>query len=797
MILSMDSAVISLQPVAPPDVQPNDSVSWLSWKCPDSVKCCKPSSVSTCVQSFTPASSSSSCRLQGCIEVLESMDKEGTLNMKKIKHARFYKACKKHKAVKEAFRFTQLIERPSLSHFNMLLSVCALAKDLEGAYEVIDNVEKAGLKADCMLYTTLISACAKAGNIESIFQVFHRMVNKGIEPNLHTYGALIDGCARAGQVGKAFGVYGIMRSKILKPDQVIFNSLISACGRAGALERAFDVLSEMVSEPTPIKPNHVTLGSLIKACTKAGRVDKAMEVYAMMSKDQIEGSVEVYTEAVHACSKNGDLEIAVAIYEDLKSSSIRPDQVFFSALIDVAGHAGKLEMCFSFLDEMKQFKLKAGVIVYSSLMGACSNTGNWEKALEVYRNMQNASLSINISTMNALLTALCGGKRLEEAKGVVQEMRQAGFILNEVTYTVLFRACEQVGDVDFAFDLHKCATSKGIIPTPEMCESIIGLCLQHIWKLSRGPTPTSRVGTVEGISFCGRCTSWALSVYRRAITSSVKPTMKMFSQLLGCLRLPNTVDDNILYNYAFAKHGNQSMQPSLIDGFGVYDPRALSLYEEAAALGLVPTFSYTGGPIVVDTSVMPVFVAEVCILTILKGLKHRVAAGARIPTINIILGVTDTKLNVLNSKRGEIPLISRTSQAVAGLLRKLRLNFHGYESSGKLKVSTSAIKHWLQPRSQMLPAVPFMSGPHHSLLGKGIAEQQRMLRYAESPTWSPLPSPQRAIHNLPTHLSYLPHTKKDVSMHPPMPNGVHVLDSMKPEEVVRIPPSSNEGILSS
>lgn len=33
--------------------------------------------------------------------------------------------------------------------------------------------------------------------------------------------------------------------------------------------------------------------------------------------------------------------------------------------------------------------------------------------------------------------------------------------------------------------------------------------------------------------------------------------------------------------------------------------------QEAAALGLVPTFSYTGGPIVIDTSVMPVFVAEV------------------------------------------------------------------------------------------------------------------------------------------------------------------------------------------
>lgn len=780
----------SIQAIAPLDTELKDCVSWLSWKHPGTARCCEP----TRLQSSNLASS---CRLQDCIEVLESMDKEGTLSMREIRHARFYNACKKHRAVKEAFRFTQLIKRPSLSNFNQLLSVCALAKDLQGAFEVLNNVEKAGLKADCMIYTTLISACAKAGNIESIFQVFHEMVSKGIEPNVHTYGALIDGCARAGQVGKAFGVYGIMRSKRLKPDQVIFNSLITACGRAGALERAFDVLSEMVSEPSTVKPNHVTLAALMKACTLAGKVDRAMEVYAMMSKDQIQGSVEVYTEAVHACSKNRDLDTALAIYKDLKDSIIQPDEVFFSALIDVAGHAGKLDVCFSFLNEMQQFKLKAGAIVYSSLMGACSNTGNWEKALQVYRDMQIAIVPPTMSTMNALLTALCGGEQLKEAKLIVQEMRQTGLILNEVTYTILFKACEQVGDIDFAFDLHKCATSKAIVPTIEMCESIIGLCLQHIWKISRGPTPTSRVGTVESISFCGRCTSWALSVYRRAVKLSVVPTMKMFSQLLGCLRLPNTIDDNILYNYTFAKHSSPNMQASLIEGFGVYDPRALSLFEEAAALGLVPTFSYTGGPIVIDTSVMPVFVAEVCLLTVLKGLKHRVAAGARIPSITIILGVKDTELNVPNSKPAEVSLLSRTGQAVTGLLRKLRLNFHGYESSGKLKVSFVAIKHWLQPRPHMLPVVPLKSGPQHASLGKGIAEQQRMLRYVNSSTlWSTHSSQQDVIQRLPTHLSYLPPSKKDVHRHHPASNGVHVLDSMKPEETVRIP-SSKEGVLSS
>ncbi|MCO5608838.1 hypothetical protein L7F22_063056 [Adiantum nelumboides] len=443
-------------------------------------------------------------RVQDWIEELETMNKEGTLKMRQVRHKKFYDACKKHKAVNEAFRFTQLIKRPSLVHLNQLLSVCASANDLDGAFEVFELVKREGLKADCVLYTTLISACAKAGKVESMFQIFHEMTSNNVEPNVHTYGALIDGCARAGQVGKAFGVYGILRSKKLKPDHVIFNSLIAACGQARALERAFDVLSEMASDPRPLRPNHITLGTLIKACTRAGQVEKAMDVYAMMKKDQIQGSIEVYTEAVHACSIIKDLDTALAIYKDLKDSSIQPDEVFFSALIDVAGHAGKLDICFMLLDDMKQFKLRAQKTVYSSLMGACSNTGDWKMALGVYIDMQNCRLSPTIDTMNALLTALCVGGQLDEAKRVVQEMRQTGYTLNQVTYTILLKACKEVNDIDFTFDLHKSATSEGIIPTVEICESIISLCLRQIWSLTRGPTPTTSVGTVESVSFCGR-----------------------------------------------------------------------------------------------------------------------------------------------------------------------------------------------------------------------------------------------------------------------------------------------------
>lgn len=49
-----------------------------------------------------------------------------------IYHAKFFDFCRRQKAVKEAFRFAKLIPDPTLSTFNMLMSVCSAAQDSEG-----------------------------------------------------------------------------------------------------------------------------------------------------------------------------------------------------------------------------------------------------------------------------------------------------------------------------------------------------------------------------------------------------------------------------------------------------------------------------------------------------------------------------------------------------------------------------------------------------------------------------------------------------------------------------------------
>ncbi|KAK8944396.1 Pentatricopeptide repeat-containing protein [Platanthera zijinensis] len=670
-------------------------------------------------------------RLKDCLDLLDSMERKGILDMDKVHHTRFLNACKSHKAVKEAFRFCKLINKPTLSIFNMLLSVCANSQDFDGAFKVMLLMKEARLKPDCKLYTTLISACGKCEKVDAMFEVFHEMVNSGVEPNANTYGALIDGCARSGQVAKAFGAYGIMRSKNVQPDRVVFNALITACGRSGALDRAFDVLAEMRSEPKPVEPDHITIGALVRACIQAGQANRAREVYKMLHLYNIKGTPDVYTIAVSSCSQNGDLDFALTIYDDMKRNGVEPDEMFLSTIIDAAGHAQNVDVAFAILKDARTRGMHVGSMTYSSLMGACCNAKNWKKALELYEDIKAIKLLPTVSTLNALVTALCDGDQLLRSAEVLDEIKEAGVMPNIVTYSILIVACEKKDEADLGFALLSKAKMDGILPNLIMCRCLTGLCLRSYEKAcSFGePIVSFNSGNPQIDSIW---TSRAIMVYRETISSGEIPTIEVFSQVLGCLQFPlnsllrNSFLENLGINFSASRWPNIS---SYLHGFGEYDARSFSVLEEAASLGVVPRVSFKESPIVLDARKLLIHTVEVYILTMLKGLKHRLAAGARLPCITILLPRGKT---VIGSPKGErtVYIAGRVGQAVGALLRRLGLPYQGDESHGKIRINGLALRRWFKPKimSFSVAGRPGDIIPPSTRLAKGLADQQRSIR---------------------------------------------------------------------
>ncbi|XP_062201614.1 pentatricopeptide repeat-containing protein MRL1, chloroplastic-like isoform X2 [Phragmites australis] len=676
-------------------------------------------------------------RLKDCVDLLEIMDQKGLLDMKKIHHASFFSACKKQRAVLEALRFCRLIDSPKMSTFNMLLSVCANSHDFDGALQVMVLLNEAGLKPDCKLYTTLISTCAKCGKVDAMFEVFHEMVSAGIEPNVNTYSALIDGCGRAGQVAKAFGAYGIMSSKKVKPDRVVFNALISACGESGAVARAFDVLSEMTAESSeskgtkPILPDHVTVGALMKTCIQAGQTDRAREVYKMLQEYDIKGTPEVYTIALRSCSLTADLGFALKIYEDMNKIGVKPDEMFLSALVDVAGHARRADAAFEIMKDARAKGIQVGTMAYSSLMGACCNAKDWKKALQLYEEIKLIKLIPTVSTLNALITSLCDADQVSKAVDVLNEMNRLGVHPNEITYSVLLVACERNGEAQHGLDLFEQLKIDGIRLNPTIVGCLTGLCLQMFdTDLSLGNIIVKfNLGKPQIDS---KWTSAAIKVYREAISTGLLPSSDVLSQVLGCLRLPhdsslkNTFIENMGLSCDIPQHPNVN---SLFEGFGEYDIRAFSILEEAASLGAVESISMKDARIVIDARKSKIYTAEVSLLTTLRSLKHRLAAGARLPNVTILLP-TEKKQVDFDEREKMLKLAGRIGQAVGALLRRLGISYQGEESHGRMRIDGLTLRRWFNPKlkSTSSTAAPADLLPLPSRLAKGIADQQREIR---------------------------------------------------------------------
>uniref|UniRef100_A0A5B7AQ15 PROP1-like PPR domain-containing protein n=1 Tax=Davidia involucrata TaxID=16924 RepID=A0A5B7AQ15_DAVIN len=482
----------------------------------------------------------------------------------------------------------------------------------------------------------------------------------------------------------------------------------------------------MRAETQPIDPDHVTVGALIKACANAGQVDRAQEVYNMIHEFNIKGTPEVYTIAVNSCSQIGDWEFACSVYSDMTRKGVVPDEMFLSALIDVAGHAGKVDAAFEILEKARNQGIHIGIVSYSSLMGACSNVKDWRKALELYEDIKSIKLRPTVSTMNALITALCDGEQLHKAVDVLSEMKGIGLCPNTITYSILLVASEKKDDLEVGLMLLSQAKKDGVAPNLVMCGCLIGMCLRRYEKACMLGEPV--LSFYSGWpQIDSKWTSLALMVYRETIVAGMVPTLEEFSQVLGCLQLPHysSLRNRLIENLGVSTDTSRSSNLcSMVDGFGEYDPRAFSLLEEAASLGIVPCVSFKESPIFVDARKLQIHTAEVYLLTVLKGLKHRLAAGAKLPNITILLPIEKTQIQSPNGEK-TINLAGRISQAIAALLRRLRLPYQGNESYGKIRINGIAVKRWFRPKL----ASPF-SGKQTELswLGKGITHQQRNIR---------------------------------------------------------------------
>ncbi|KAL7439812.1 hypothetical protein ACHAXM_006862 [Skeletonema potamos] len=172
------------------------------------------------------------------------------------------------------------------------------------ALDLVDCMEKEGVRRDSFTFSSAISTCGAAGRWQESLDLIGAM-KRETKPNKIAYTSAITACANSEKWEPAFELFNDMKNDGMQPDLVAYNALINAGTMANQPEQVFDLWVEMCNphEGESVSPDIVTLTEVIATLDRAmGKInrDRADKVFAeavsrgiILKADSLDSSWEV------------------------------------------------------------------------------------------------------------------------------------------------------------------------------------------------------------------------------------------------------------------------------------------------------------------------------------------------------------------------------------------------------------------------------------------------------------------------------------------------------------------------
>lgn len=189
--------------------------------------------------------------------------------------------------------------QPTIVTYSILIKASVDGHDLEYALHLVDDMGKAGIAPDEIIFTTLLDGCRIISNQELGDRIFEDMLAAGVKPSEYTltmlvklhgkcgahekayklvegweaehgakpsvihYTCIMSGCLRSKSYGLAWNAYQLMEKHNVAPDEMLMTTLIPAMAASGCFDRVLHLARRALKRPGGVRVPISTLKSVL------------------------------------------------------------------------------------------------------------------------------------------------------------------------------------------------------------------------------------------------------------------------------------------------------------------------------------------------------------------------------------------------------------------------------------------------------------------------------------------------------------------------------------------------------
>merc|ERR1719316_2323280 len=404
------------------------------------------------------------------------------------------------------------------SSFHGLLNARVNAKDMKGAWKLVEDMQAAGIQPnavtcsilmkgklnsladvsrvlalidsmdqpmDEVLFPSVVEACIKSGRLDMLSRQTEKFLKQGASATLTapTYGSMIKAYGHARDVKRVWHLWDQMLFHQVQPTSVTLGCMVAALVANGRTGEAWGLVQKMwSSESTRDLVNTVIYSSILKGFSHTKETDKVMAVYEEMKAHEIQANTITCNTILNAFAQGGAMHRVPALLEDMKAADppVEPDIVTYSTIVKGFCNAGNLDRALKVLDDMKTSgKHTPDEVMYNSLLGGCAKEHRPDEALQLLNDMRKHNVAPSNYTLSMLVKLMGRCRRINQAFNMLEDIsREYGLKINIQVYTCLIQGCFNAGQAGKALALYEKIMKEGLSPDSMTYTVLVRGCVQ-------------------------------------------------------------------------------------------------------------------------------------------------------------------------------------------------------------------------------------------------------------------------------------------------------------------------------